>query len=71
MKGAPTTEQTSRRLFDPAEGLPVIGGMQTGGILMLISPALRQRVVRCQPELRTRFFFLGGHLRLCAGFVPF
>jgi hypothetical protein len=58
VKGAPTTEQTSRRLFDPVEGLPVIGGIQTGGILMLISPALRQRVVRTTHRCSGRLFLV-------------
>ena len=58
MKGAPTTEQTSRRLFDPVEGLPVIGGIQTGGILMIISPALRQRVVRTTHRCSGRLFLV-------------
>ena len=58
VKGAPTTEQTSRRLFDPVEGLPVISGIQTGGILMLISPVLRQRVVRTAHRCSGRLFLV-------------
>ena len=56
VKGGPTAEQTSRRLFDPTEGLPIIGGMQTGGILMLISPALRQRIIRTTHRCSGRLF---------------
>ena len=44
-KGAPTTAQTSSRLTDPAEGLPTVNGIQSGGIMMLISPPLHSRVV--------------------------
>ena len=58
VKGAPTTEQTSRRLSDPIEGLPIISGIQTGGILMLISPALRQRIFRTTNRCSGRLFLV-------------
>jgi hypothetical protein len=58
VKGAPTTVQTSRRLSDPIEGLPIISGIQTGGILMLISPALRQRIFRTTHRCSDRLFLV-------------
>ena len=60
-KGAPTTTQTSQRLVDPAEGLPTVRGIQSGGILMLISPTLRSRIIHTTHRCSGRLFLV--HLR--------
>ena len=60
-KGAPTTAQTSQRLVDPAEGLPTIRRIQSGGILMLISPTLRSIIIHTTHRCSGRLFLV--HLR--------
>ena len=60
-RGAPTTAQTSKRLTDPVEGLPTIRGIQSDGILMLISPALQSKVVHTTHRGSGRLFLV--HLR--------
>ena len=60
-RGAPTTAQTPRRLTDPAEGLPTMRGIQSGGIPMLISPALQSRIVHTTHRCSGRLFLV--HLR--------
>ena len=60
-KGAPTTTQTSQRLVDPAEGLPAIRGIQSGGILTLINPALQSRIIHTTHRCSGRLFLV--HLR--------
>ena len=60
-KGAPTTAQTSSRLTDQVEGLPTINGIQSGGIMMLISPSLRSRIVHTTHRCSGRLFLV--HLR--------
>ena len=60
-RGAPTTTQTSRRLTDPAEGLPAMKGIQSGGILMLISPALQSKIIHTTHRCSGRLFLV--HLR--------
>ena len=60
-KGAPTTAQTSSRLTDPVEGLPTVNGIQSGGIMMLISPSLQSRIVHTTHRCSGRLFLV--HLR--------
>ena len=60
-RGAPTTAQTWKRLTDPAEGLPTTRGIQPGGILMLISPALQSKAAHTTHRCSGRLFRV--HLR--------
>ena len=60
-KGAPTTAQTSSRLTDQVEGLPTMKGIQSGGIMMLISPSLQSRIVHTTHRCSGRLFLV--HLR--------
>ena len=60
-KGAPTTAQTPSRLTDPAEGLPTMKRIKSGGTMMLISPSLHSRVVHTTHRCSGRLFLF--HLR--------
>ena len=60
-KGAPTTAQTSSRLTDPVEGLPTVNGIQSGGIMMLVSPSLQSRIIHTTHRCSGRLFMV--HLR--------
>jgi hypothetical protein len=60
-RGVPTTAQTSKRLIDPAEGLPAIRGIRSGGIMMLISPAIQSKVIHTTHRCAGQLFLV--HLR--------